>query len=189
MDAAEDANLVAALVRGDRSAMDALYRQHHAEVFRFLFRLCGHRQEAEDLFQETWLSVARAAVRLTPGTRLLPWLYTVARNKHRDRHRFLVVDLRKRETVAVEPLEPTPSPADVMAARAWKDRVARAFAELGAAHREILLLCVVEGLDAPTVAGVLGVKEDAVRKRLSRARAVLAAALEKQQDREVHHAG
>ena len=59
-------------------------------------------------------------------------------------------------------------------ARADAARVAAAFPRLTEAHREVLLLCLVEGLDSETAARVLGLRPEAVRKRLSRARAELA---------------
>ena len=56
--------------------------------------------------------------------------------------------------------------------------MASAVAGLPEAHREVLLLSIVEGLPTGEVAKVLGLREDAVRKRLSRARAELARLLD-----------
>lgn len=170
--------LVLALRRRDPGAFDEVYRRHHARIWTFLARLTGDRTEAEDLFQETWLAVARNAHRLDEDSELLPWLYTIARNKHRSARRFLVFDLRRKERFALEPAEIPLMPDDHANARARAASVAEAFHALGDGHREILLLCLVEGLDTRQVAAVLALREDAVRKRLSRARAELAARLE-----------
>lgn len=170
--------LVAALRRRDPAAFDEVYRRHHGRIWKFLVRLTGDRAEAEDLFQETWLSAARHAHRLEEGSELLPWLYTIARNKHRSARRFLLFDLRRRERFALEPGDLPLAPDEHAHARARAAEVADAFEALGDAHREILLLCLVEGLDTRQVAAVLTLREDAVRKRLSRARAELAAQLE-----------
>ena len=61
----------------------------------------------------------------------------------------------------------------------WQAQLAleRAFAELPETYREVALLVGVEGLQPVEVAGILGVRPDAVRQRLSRAREKLAAAL------------
>ena len=48
---------------------------------------------AEDLFQDTWLAAARHAHRLHEGSQLLPWLYTIARNKHHNAFRMRVLAL------------------------------------------------------------------------------------------------
>ncbi|MDQ3037465.1 MAG: RNA polymerase sigma factor [Myxococcota bacterium] len=171
--------LIAALRRRDTGAFDELYRRHHQRIWLFLARLTGDRIEAEDLFQETWLAAARHAHRLAEDSELLPWLFTIARNKHRGARRFLVFDLRRKERFALEPLAQSPLAPDEHAhARARAADVSDAFDALGDAHREVLLLSIVEGLDARQLAAVLGIREDAVRKRISRARAELAALLD-----------
>jgi RNA polymerase sigma-70 factor (ECF subfamily) len=169
--------LVAALRQRDPGAFDALYRRHHARIWTFLARLTGDRIEAQDLFQETWLAAAKHAHRLAEDSELLPWLYTIARNKHRSSRRFLLFDLRKKERFALEPASSPIAPDEHAAMRARAAEVAEAFEALADAHREVLLLSLVEGLETRHVAEVLGLREDAVRKRLSRARAELAALL------------
>lgn len=173
----DDRELIDALRRRDAGAFDELYRRHHARIWAFLARLCGDRAEAEDLFQETWLAAARHAHRLDEGSDVLPWLYTIARNKHRGSRRFLLFDLRRKERFALEPASQPITPDEHAAARARALEVQAAFEELADAHREILLLSLVEGLETKQVAEILGLREDAVRKRLSRARAELDAAL------------
>ncbi len=170
-------SLVAALRRREAAAFDELYRRHHARIWTFLARLTGDRAEAEDLFQETWLAAAKHAHRLEEDSDVLRWLYTIARNKHRTSRRWLLFDLRKRERFALEPSMLGLPPDEHAAARARADALCDAFDELPDAHREVLLLCLVEGLETARVAAVLGIREDAVRKRLSRARAELAARL------------
>lgn len=174
-----DHELVDRLRRQERGAFDELYRLHSPRIWAFLARLSGRRDEAEDLFQETWIQAARHAHRLEPESRLLPWLYTIARNTHRNARRFLLFDFRKREAFGLEPIEHAPMPDEQAEGRALAQRVEAAFGALGDAHREILLLAFVEGLSHAEVAAVLGLREDAVRKRLSRARAELAERLEK----------
>ena len=166
-----DRELAIALGHADQQAFAEVYRLYHARIWRFLVRLAGSAAEAEDLFQETWLAAARHAQGIRAETALLPWLYTIARNKHRNALRFRFVDRRRR--FGCDPL-PGVSPDEAADLRVRTERTARAFAHLPAAHREVLLLCLVEGLATREVAGVLGIREEAVRKRLSRARQELA---------------
>ena len=168
-----DRELAIALGHADRRAFAEVYRLHHARIWRFLVRLAGSAADAEDLFQETWLAAARHARVVREGTALLPWLYTIARNKHRNARRFRFLDRRRREDARGHP-PPGVAPDEAADARLRTERTARAFARLPAAHREVLLLCLVEGLETREVAGVLGIREEAVRKRLSRARQQLA---------------
>lgn len=178
---AEDAALVAALRRRDARAFDAVYARYQGRLWSFLVRLAGRREVAEDLFQETWMQVARYAERLEEDTDLKAWLFTVARNRYRSYRRWAVLGWSRSEPISVEPEGDAPGPEVAAAARAEVAAVEEGLRELGAAHREVLLLAAVEGLDSTQVAAVLGIREDAARKRLSRARAELAEWLEKRE--------
>ena len=176
---AQELALVRALHQGERGAFDRLYALHHERIWSFLLRLTGRKDEAEDLFQETWLAAAKAASQLESESRLLPWLFTIARNKHRSARRFLLFDLRKRALQALEPLPEAPDAEATLRQAEEAEALQRAFYALPDASREVLLLSL-EGFDAPHIAGVLGLREDAVRKRLSRARVELRTTLEPQ---------
>lgn len=91
----------------------------------------------------------------------------------------MLFDFRKRDALALEPQERPPTPDAQLDTERLARRVDEAFGGLTEAHREVLLLAAVEGLPHAEIAVVLGIREYAVRKRLSRARAELAAALEK----------
>jgi RNA polymerase sigma-70 factor (ECF subfamily) len=176
--AAEDTELVARLRRREPSAFDDAYALYHPRIFRFLLRLAGRRQVAEDLFQDTWLAAARHADALDEDTDLGAWLFTIARNRFRSHRRWAFLDFTRRERLAHEPPEHAPSPDRAAEARSEASAVTEAFARLTPAHREVLLLAVVEGMETTQVAAVLGLKPDAVRQRISRARAELATHLE-----------
>jgi RNA polymerase sigma-70 factor (ECF subfamily) len=168
-----DHELVDPLRRSAPGAFDAVYRRHAERVWRFLARLCGSVAEAQDVYQDTWLAAARNAHRLREGTALVPWLLTIARNKQRNALRFRALDAQRRARArAVPPAGPV-APDEQAAARQGMARLQEAFRRLPQAHREVLLLSVVEGLDGAAVARVLDLSEHAVRKRLSRARAAL----------------
>jgi RNA polymerase sigma-70 factor (ECF subfamily) len=168
-----DAELVARLRGREPGAFDEVYRLHGPRIFRFLHGLAGSRSVAEDLFQDTWLAAARNAHRLREDTQLLRWLFTIARNKHRNSLRFASVDRRRHEGARLD-VAAARAPDEQADARARTDRLERSLARLPEAHREILLLYFVEELDTAQVAAVLELREDAARKRLSRARADLA---------------
>ena len=168
-----ESELVARLRRRQAGAFELLYARHREAIWRFLRRLASDDQLAADLFQETWLAAARHAHRLAEDSRPLPWLYTIARNKQRNALRLRLFDERREAASAAEPLPPATTPDREAELRARARAVTLAFDQLAEAHREVLLLCVVEGLDAPAAATVLDIREDAVRKRLSRARAEL----------------
>ena len=177
----DDAALVAALRRRDPRAFDAVYARYHGRLWSFLVRLAGRREVAEDLVQETWMQVARYAERLDEDTDLRAWLFTIARNRYRSYRRWAVLGWARSEPISTDPEGEGPGPEVEAAARADVAAVEEGLRELSAAHREVLLLAGVEGLDSTQVAAVLGINEAAARKRLSRARADLAAWLEKRE--------
>ena len=174
-----EAALLARLVRGDRAAFTAVYAQHRPRVYSFLVRLSGRRDVAEDLLQETFLRLATRCTTLRPDTRVGAWLFTVARNLFLDDRRSRVVDRTKiTELRAVPRDDAGSSPFEALAASEAERALERALAALPLAHREVLLLVAVEKLEPAEAAQVLGETPEAVRQRLSRARAALAAALE-----------
>jgi len=175
-----DAALVAGLRRREQAAFDAVYARYQARIHRFLLRLSGRRDVAEDLFQEAWLSVARRAGDLAEDTDLAAWLFTVARNRYRSWRRWALLDTSRLAELALEPEDASLLPDREVAARAAAAAVSRAFERLSASHREVLLLAGVEGMEPARIGEVLGLRPDAVRQRLHRARVELAARLEKE---------
>jgi len=170
-----DANaaLVDRLRRGDRAAFRDLYARFAQASFGYLLRLAGRRATAEDLHQEVWLSIARHAARLAPDTDFAAWIFTVARNRFVSSRRRADVTAPGSDAGALAEIASGASPADDPGCRDLE----RALASLPEMHREVLLLVGVEGLDVNQAAAVLGIRPDAARQRLARARAALAEAL------------
>jgi RNA polymerase sigma-70 factor (ECF subfamily) len=167
--------LVDALRACEAGAFEELYDRYRGQIWRFLVRLSGSASLAEDLFQEAWLAAARHAHLLREDTAPLRWLYTIARNKHRNARRGFAMDSRRRAALHFAPRDEAPRPDDAAASRVEAERVNAALSRLPEAYREVLVLCACEGLDSAGAAEVLDLRPEAVRKRLSRARAELAA--------------
>jgi RNA polymerase sigma-70 factor (ECF subfamily) len=180
MDADSESALVTRLGQGDPQAFDEVYWAYHARLFNFLARLTRRRDVAEDLLEETWLRVVQHAHRLRPDTRLAPWLFTIARNLYVSYCRTRMVDDAASARIGLWPEAPAPpSPFEATAASEMQQRVERAIASLPRAYREVLLLVGVEGLTPAEAAVVCGLRPDALRQRLSRARVLLAERLER----------
>ncbi len=184
---APDLDLVAGLRRGDASAFDRVYSTYQTRIFSFLLRLSGRRDTAEDLAQETWLKLAKAAPGLREDTTLAPYLFTIARNAFVSHRRWALLDLSRIVTFGLETL----GSAGAERSPEESHETARAIAllenalqQLPVASREVLLLIGVEGMDQEEVARMVGLSYDALRQRLSRARAQLAGAMESIEKRE-----
>jgi RNA polymerase sigma-70 factor (ECF subfamily) len=168
--------LVGRLRTGDPAAFDAVHEAFNGRLYNFLARLSNRRDVAEDLLEETWLRLVKHARRLRPDTRLGPWLFTVARHLHASYCRSrLLEDSHAGGLMGLWPHgRRAPSPFEVVEASETERRLAAALASLPLAYREALLLVVVEGLRHSEAAEICGVTAEAMRQRVSRARALLA---------------
>jgi len=163
---------------GDRAAFDAVFGAYRRRIYAYVLRMTRRKDTAEDLVQETFLRLAQHARELQPDTRLGAYLFTVAHRlfvswaRAQQVRAQLAGDLPGRE-VADDARNPLEALADSQAQLALE----RAFAGLAPGYREVALLVGVEGLAPAEVAEILGLKPDAVRQRLARARGQLAEAL------------
>jgi RNA polymerase sigma-70 factor (ECF subfamily) len=176
MDREYELQLVGRLRTGDPGAFDAVHAAFNGRLYNFLARLSNQRDVAEDLLEEVWLRLVKHAWRLRPDTRLGPWLFTVARHLHANYRRSrLLEDSHAAGLMGLWPNpRPGPSPLEAVEADETRRRLATALASLPLAYREALLLVAVEGLSHADAAEICGVRAEAMRQRVSRARALLA---------------
>jgi RNA polymerase sigma-70 factor (ECF subfamily) len=180
MDRDSELALVRRLRTGDEAAFDRVHEAYHARLFNFLARLSQNRAVAEDLLEETWLRLVAHAPTLQHDTRLAAWLFTVARNLYASYCRARLVE--QSHAASLMDLWPggvrRASPFETVAATEAERRIESALATLPVASREALLLVANEGLSATEAAAVCGISPEAMRQRLSRARALLLKRLE-----------
>ena len=145
-----------------------IFARHHDDVYRYLVRMTGHRDVADDLSQEVFLRVVRA---LANGGRVgheRGWIFAIARNLVADRHR--------RGENHMRPAENAPESAqDGTQALAFD--LAQSFARLAEADRDVFLLKEVGGLSYEEIAEVCDCTVEGVRARLRRTRVALRAML------------
>lgn len=172
------------LRRGDTSAFDRVYEAYASRIFSFLLRLSGRRDAAEDLAQETWLKFAKAAPTMHEDTALGPFLFTIARNTFASHRRWAMLDVSRLAIFGAERPASFDVAPDVHHEQAHAlARLDEALRQVPTASREILLLVGVEGMEQADVARVLGISYDALRQKLSRARAQLAERMARLSDR------
>ena len=82
-----DRELVRRLQGGDHQALYLLVERYRGPLHGYLRRLVDSPQDAEDLFQDTFLRVVRAADRFDPARPFRPWLYTIASNLVKNLYR------------------------------------------------------------------------------------------------------
>jgi RNA polymerase sigma-70 factor (ECF subfamily) len=152
---------------------EQIMRRHEREIMRYLLRASGHREDAADLFQETWLRAYCAYPRLEPDSEVRPWLYTIAMNLCRNRAR----DGARRAAVMVADEEANPAAERIgRAHRPLNEsdgyaavRLRELMSALPAKQREALQLRHFAGLDYPEIAQVMKCSQQAARANVSQA--------------------
>ncbi|WP_329246582.1 RNA polymerase sigma factor [Actinoallomurus sp. NBC_01490] len=155
--------LLRAAREGDEDAFRTLYRQIHPRLLRYVRTLVG--DDAEDVTSEAWLHIARdIAIFKGDINGFRGWTVTIARHRALDHLRH-----RKRRPVAQTPVDELPeqtAPEDTetTALNSLSTEAALALiARLPHDQAEIIILRVVVGLDAKTVAKIIGKRPGAVR--------------------------
>jgi RNA polymerase sigma-70 factor (ECF subfamily) len=178
-----DADLLDEARTGSGEALEALLERHEARLYRFARRLCRHREDAEDVLQESLLAAARGLPRFRGASSIGTWLYTIARSfciKKRRKSVFAPTEVSLDTDAAVAAggvADPARGPDEALEASRLEAALERGIARLERPYREVLLLRDVEGLPAAAVARVTGLSVAAVKTRLHRARAKLREAL------------
>ena len=153
---------------GDARAFEVLVRRHRTPLFSFLRRLTGDRGRAEDLCQEAFLKVVRAAGSWEPRARFQTWLYAIARNQAVDEARRQA--FRRAEPLegaaAAEAASEDPAPDGLAEGALLRPRLEAALAALPEEQREVFLLREYAGLRFPEIAEVTGVAENTVKSRM-----------------------
>ncbi len=170
---ASDEVLWRQVVNGDGDAFGAVFDRHHERVLRHALRLLSMHPVAEDVtamvFYEAWRR--RTHVRMVDES-ILPWLLVTANNLVRNQ-----VRQQRRHKHFLSQLPP-PAPADDIAEEVSDadERLGElaslreAFTRLRPLDRDVLTLCVVEGMSVREAASVLDVAEGTVKSRLNRAK-------------------
>jgi RNA polymerase sigma-70 factor, ECF subfamily len=154
---------------------------HLEAIFRTAQRLTGHREEAEEIVQETFLKAYRAFDRYEPGTNARAWLFRILRNTFLNRY-----ERKKREAgnVALDEMEPflgaedpdlglSPESYDDLLGRVLEDDVRAALMALPEAYRTVVVLSDMEGLSYREIAEAVEIPIGTVMSRLFRGRRAL----------------
>ena len=181
-----DKSLIDAHIGGDKTAFGELVRRYGDSVLGYLTRMSGNREQAEDLFQETFKRVHEKAHTLR-GNQFKSWLFTIATHVAIDglrrRKRLQVVSLNQQldcagqdgqelGAVAVADSSCEPSQEAVRAEQA--EQVRQAIESLPERQKATLVLAYYQQLTYREVAEVLGCSLGAVKTHMYRALRTLA---------------
>jgi RNA polymerase sigma-70 factor (ECF subfamily) len=162
---------------GDAAALEELLARVAPSVHRFGIRMCKSVHDADDVLQDTLLSIATHLGEFEGRSSLSSWVFALTRSACARRRRGLKNRPTVSEDDAPEAHDAEPSPEERTAERELAAAINRALDTLPEDYREVIVLRDMEGLTAPDAAASLGVTVDAVKSRLHRAREALRAAL------------
>jgi RNA polymerase sigma factor (sigma-70 family) len=155
--------------RQDEEAFAALLGRHGPMVLRVARRVLGRVHDAEDVFQATFLLLARRARAIRNRASVGSWLHGVAhRLAIRARAQARLRQERERQAAG----RPAGGAASGQAWRELQELLDTELRRLPAKHREALVVCYLEGATQEDAARRLGVPLGTLRSRLARARAL-----------------
>jgi RNA polymerase sigma-70 factor, ECF subfamily len=161
---------------------DALARQHKDAVYRQMIRVCGNREDAEDVLIEALLKAYRHLDQLRESEAFRAWLAQIAKRvcwqlKERESlSPLLQLSMLEDEGREVPGTEPPPEVQ--LAQREMKQLLNQAVDALPALYRPVYKLCDVEDLRGDEVARRLHISRAALKSRLHRARDLVRAYLD-----------
>jgi RNA polymerase sigma-70 factor (ECF subfamily) len=176
-----DAELMARVRAGDRQAFESLYSRYGSPVMRFLYRLCADRALAEDLTQDVFLKVWRAAAGWRPIGRVSTWLFQIAKhhwwNEAARRRRRAGVNVPMPSDgaapIADRAADAEAEPADRLARAEAAAAVSRALASLSPRLRLVFVLLRLEGCSLAETAEIAGIPVGTVKSRAAAAERAL----------------
>jgi RNA polymerase sigma-70 factor, ECF subfamily len=184
VDKDNEVQLARALLAGETDAFDRFVEHFRAKVFQYSWLMCGQREDAEEVAQETLLKVFESFDQLREPERVRPWVFRIARNACLMKRRKSVFAPSQElsldalmpavhehgDHVHIEIADWTALPEDQLLRAELKSALDRAIAGLPDTYRAVVLLRDVEELSTEETAQILDVSVDVVKQRLHRGR-------------------
>ena len=170
-----DEELAQLLVAGQEGAFEEFVATYRQKVFQYSFSMCGQREDAEEVAQETLLSVFQHLDQMRDPAHLKAWVFRIAKNAClMKRRKSMFAPPAEDPLDDIDATDDGPEPDRVVLEEERKHMLCGAILALPEIYRSVVLLRDVEELSTEETAEVLGVSEDVVKTRLKRARRGLA---------------
>ena len=175
-------DLMGSVRLGNRHAFEVLINRHQRSVLNFIFRFLGNRADAEDLTQEVFLRVWKAAGTYKPDAKFTTWLYRIATNlcinrQHAIRIRRLFVQSHIQEQIQnskdssiIGESAGILSPEDRIIDSEQSVRLLNALNELPTSQRVAIVLRIYDEMSYQEIAEIMDLSVSAVDSLLIRAK-------------------
>lgn len=189
MERETEVELARRLMTGDAQAFDRFVEHFRAKIFQYTWLMCGHREDAEEVAQDTLLKVFESFDQLREPERVRPWVFRIAKNACLMKRRKSI--FAPSHELSLDQFMPSKDGEAKLQIADWSNLpddqllrselttvLERAIGELPENYRSVILLRDMEALSTQETAQVLDMTEDAVKTRLHRARLALRAKLD-----------
>ncbi|MBI4536188.1 MAG: sigma-70 family RNA polymerase sigma factor [Ignavibacteriae bacterium] len=178
-----DDQLLRGAKEGDRAAFSELVKRYEDMVYKFSFKVCRNKDEAEEALQDTFVNVYKNLSSFDGRSKLSTWLYRIVINN------CLMKKRRRKLDDLMESYDEPPAgenskhnariprwdetPADLLLNKEFHELLEEAILKLPVDYRIVFVLRDIEGRSTEEAAKILGISHEAAKSRLRRARAFL----------------
>lgn len=185
MDRELEVELARRLLAGEAQAFDRFVEHFRAKIFHYSWLMCGQREDAEEVAQETLLKTFESFHQLKQPERVRPWVFRIAKNVCLTKRRRSIFAPSPAQEMSLDELMPSKDsrdgtkleiadwsqlPEDLVLKKEMKNELQAAIRTLPDIYRSVILLRDMEQLSTIETAQILDVTEDVVKTRLHRAR-------------------
>jgi RNA polymerase sigma-70 factor (ECF subfamily) len=178
-----DEDLMVRLGQGEANALEVIYDRHSDVAFSLAYRMTGNRAQAEDVVQESFMSIWRSGARYdrTRGS-VRTWVLGIVHNRAIDSlRRHLVHDKRRASDEGIEETLPARERTEIEAVRRTEAEVVRAaLDELPPDQQRVIELAYFGGFSHSEIADMLDAPIGTVKGRMRLALGKLRGLLESQ---------
>ncbi|MFH1421597.1 MAG: sigma-70 family RNA polymerase sigma factor [Planctomycetota bacterium] len=180
-----DESLLAEFLQGKKAPFTILVKRYEIPLLNFIFKFIRDRDEAEDIFQETFLRVVKRASCFNPAMTFKTWLYTIALNLMRTRAKrrsaapLLAGDYQNQDISILETMpSSSTTPEDNLADKEIAKKITDAVNSLSQKHREVFILYQYQNFSYEEIAHVLNRPLGTIKSQMHYAVAYLKKELE-----------
>ncbi len=182
----EDNDLITQFLSGSESAFDTLVLRHQQRAFSIAYGLLGSHEDAAEVAQDAFVKVWHALAGFRRDASFTTWLFRIVtnlahnKNRHavvRGKGRIVPIDGADGESIPLP--DSRPSASEEAMAKESEQRLLDALDQLGADHREVVVLYSLQEASYEQIAATLDLSVGTVKSRLFRARQELTRLLRK----------
>jgi RNA polymerase sigma-70 factor (ECF subfamily) len=183
LDKQREIALARALLEGQAGAFEEFVEHFRSRIFQYSWMMCGQREDAEEVAQETLLRVFESLNQLREPEHVRAWVFRIAKNAclmKRRKSIFAPDQELSLDQIVTDASDRRRLPDAEVIESQMRDSLHRAIAELPDTYRAVVLLRDLEELSTEETAQILDISADAVKTRLHRGRLALRQKLENQ---------